>query len=618
MCGIAGIFSTGGLSDVDRAALPVMLAAIYHRGPDEEGTHITDTIAMGCRRLSIIDLSGGQQPMFAQDDQVAMVANAEIYNQHDLRRDLSARGVQFQNNCDVEVLPHLYAHDGLDLANNLNGQFAFAIHDAGKNRLVLGRDQTGIAPLFWAKIPGGIVFGSEIKAILGHPAVPRRLDATGLDQVLTFPGLVSPQTMFAGIHALRPGHLLVVEGEDIREQKYWDYDFPLENDIGTANEAELLDDLEEALLGAVKRRLVADVPVGLYVSGGLDSALIAAMAHKLDPESTRHSFAITFPDQPIDESYWQGLVHRQIGTTHHSVPFAEDDILANLKAIIIAGETALKESYNTCTLALAQSVAAQNMRVVLTGEGADELFGGYVGHRLDAMRQDDFDDIEAMIEAETRATLWGDENLFYERDYAAHADLTHALLSSELQSRRGAFGAHLHAPVDTSQLQGRSRFHQRAYLDLKLRLPDHLLADHSDRVAYAASVEARYPFLDPEVVSVARRIPPALMLKGGEEKYMLKQIGKRYLPSEIWERRKFSFVAQGSPHLIRKKPDWVLDLLAPDSVERHSIFDAQTVSHLRDKYAAPGFDLSQTFEDDYLMIVLTTHMLMETFDLAAP
>lgn len=618
MCGITGIYRAGGLHEVDRAAMPDMLAAIHHRGPDEEGTHFTDNVALGCRRLSIIDLAEGQQPMFANNHQVAMVANAEIYNHQPLRNCLTQQGACFQNQCDVEVLPHLYVRDGLDLANDLNGQFAFAIYDSERNRLVLGRDQTGIAPLFWTKVQGGIVFGSEIKAILAHPAIPRRLDISGLDQVLTFPGLVSPRTMFDGIHAVRPGHLLVVEGESIYEKQYWDYDFPLSNEVSAATEEQLLDELEEALLGAVKRRLVADVPVGLYVSGGLDSALIAAMAHKLEPSSMRHSYAVSFPGQSFDESHWQRIVHQQTGTTHHTVAFGDDDILYNLKATVWAGETALKESYNTCTLALARKVAEQNMRVVLTGEGADELFGGYVGHRLDATRMNNFDDIEAIIEGETRGLLWGDDTLFYERDYAAHADLTLALLSEPLRAQRAAFGAHTKSPVNIDQLRGRSRFHQRSYLDLKLRLPDHLLADHSDRVAYAASVEARYPFLDPEVVNVARRIPPSLMLKGGEEKYMLKQLGRRYLPSEICERRKFSFVAQGTPHLLRKRPDWVMDILALDRVTRHGVFDPDTVSYLKTKYSEPGFDFSQTFEDDFLMVVLTTHLLMETFDLVTP
>ncbi|SNR80198.1 asparagine synthase (glutamine-hydrolysing) [Puniceibacterium sediminis] len=592
-----------------------MLNAIRHRGPDEEGQFIADRVAMGCRRLSIIDLADGQQPMFAAERQIAAVANAEIYNHDALRADLTAQGARFGSRCDVEVIPHLYARDGLDLARGLNGQFAFAVYDTARDRLVLGRDQTGIAPMFWARVRDGILFGSEIKALLAHPEIARKLDPAGLDQILTYPGLVSPRTMFHGVHALRPGHLLVVERGAVREEKYWDYDFPAAP-MADGDEAALLDELDAALRGAVARRLVADVPVGVYISGGLDSALIAAMAHQIAPDTARHSFSITFPDCAIDEARWQAIVRDQIGSVHHQVTFSEDDILQNLRQIVVSGETALKESYNACTLVLARLVAAQGMRVVLTGEGADELFGGYVGYRLDLTRETEFcGDIEEMIEEETRARLWGDGGFFYERDYAANADLTGALLCDGLLARRAEFSTLSASPVDHAQLAGRSAFHKRSYLDLKLRLPDHLLADHSDRVAYCASVEARYPFLDPHVIDVARRIPPALMLRGGEEKYMLKALGARYLPPELWQRRKFSFVAQGSPHLLRCGQDWVMDLLAPETVRRRGVFNPETVARLRAQYESPGFDLSQTFEDDYLMIVLTTEILMDAFDL---
>lgn len=615
MCGIAGIYRPSGLTGADRAVLPAMLGAIRHRGPDEEGQFIADRVALGCRRLSIIDLADGQQPMFAADGRIASVANAEIYNHDALRAELAGQGARFGSRCDVEVIPHLYARDGLDLARSLNGQFALAVYDTARDRLVLGRDQTGIAPLFWARVGDGILFGSEIKALLAHPDMPRQLDPAGLDQILTYPGLVSPRTMFQGVQALRPGHLLVIEGGSPREVKYWDYDFPTEP-MAETDEAALLDELDAALRGAVARRLVADVPVGVYISGGLDSALIAALAHQIAPDTARHSFSITFPDRTIDEAPWQALVRDQIGSIHHEVSFSEDDILQNLRQIVVSGETALKESYNACTLVLARLVAAEGMRVVLTGEGADELFGGYVGYRLDLTRDSGFcDDIEEMIEEETRTRLWGDSGFFYEREYAANADLTGALLSDALLARRADFSALATSPVDHAQLAGRSAFHKRSYLDLKLRLPDHLLADHSDRVAYCASVEARYPFLDPQVIDVARRIPPALMLKGGEEKYMLKALGARYLPPELWQRRKFSFVAQGSPHLLRRRQDWVMDLLAPETIRRRGVFNPDTVARLRAQYESPGYELSQTFEDDYLMIVLTTELLMEAFDL---
>lgn len=621
MCGIAGIYQHGGLAVDARERLDAMLAQIVHRGPDERGVFIGDKAALGCQRLAIIDIEGGHQPMRAADGQVVAVANAEIYNHQELRRTLGETGAAFCSRCDVEILPHLYLQQGLRLAERLNGQFAFAVYDRTRDRLVLGRDQTGIAPLFWAELPDGILFGSEVKALLAHPQIERRLDPAGLDQILTFPGLVSPRTMFAGIHALKPGHLLVVEDGRCRELRYWDYDFPRSaaTAVTPEREAELIAALNTALMAAVRRRLVADVPVGVYVSGGLDSSLIAAVAHKIDPEQRRHSFSVTFNRPEIDERAWQGRVVDALGCIHHQVEFGEDDVLAHLRDIVWAGETALKESYNACTLVLARLVQQQGMRVVLTGEGADELFGGYVGYRLDQTRREaGGDDLERLLEEETRARLWGDPGLFYERDYHANAELTQALLSADLAARRPTFSALAAAPVDIDQLAGRSDFHKRSYLDLKLRLPDHLLADHSDRVAYAASVEARYPFLDPDVIALARQIPPALMMRGGEEKYPLKQLARAYLPGELIGRRKFSFVAQGSPSLLRAEQEWIMDLLAPDTIVRRGIFNPDTVARLRAQYQQPGFEISQTYEDDYLMIVLTTELLMEIFDLAAP
>ncbi|EXJ16200.1 asparagine synthase (glutamine-hydrolyzing) [Imhoffiella purpurea] len=621
MCGIAGIYEHGGLGPEARTILESMMARILHRGPDEAGLSVGDKAALGCRRLAIVDIADGHQPMYADGGRIVSVANAEIYNHRELRAELRLDGAELSTHCDVEVLPHLYRRDGLQLAERLNGQFAFAVYDAPRDRLVLGRDQTGIAPLFWTRTARGIAFGSEIKALLAHPEVERRLDPAGLDQILTFPGLVSPRTLFAGIHALAPGHLLVVEGDRCREIRYWDYDFPTRADSAAteADEAELIDALDAALTQAVRRRLMADVPVGLYVSGGLDSSLIAALTHAIDPEQTRHSFSITFDRPEIDERRWQALMVDRLGSVHHAVEFDEDEVLSSLRDVVWAGETALKESYNACTLALARLVRREDMRVVLTGEGADELFGGYVGYRLDQARSDGGGfDLEALLEEETRARLWGDGGFFYERDYSANAELTQALLSPDLAARRPGFSALAAPPVDLGQLAGRSDFHKRSYLDLKLRLPDHLLADHSDRVAYAASVEARYPFLDPDVIDVARRIPPELMVRGGEEKYLLKALARRYLPAELVARRKFSFVAQGSPQLLRRGQDWILDLLSPETVARRGVFDPAAVARLRAQYEKPGFDISQTYEDDYLMIVLTTELLMDMFDLSSP
>ena len=619
MCGIAGIYRFGGLNVSDRAAIVEMTGALTHRGPDEEGFFHGQRAALGCRRLAIIDIADGQQPMSSDDGRIVAVANAEIYNHNELRDDLKRQGRVFRTRCDVEVIPHLYAEKGESAAGEMNGQFAFAVHDTVSGKLVLGRDQTGIAPLFWTEIDGGIAFASEIKALLCMTEVRRQLDPAGLDQILTFPGLVSPRTMFAGIRSLPPGHVLVADAGQVRVRSYWDYDFPQSGSLPPMRDDEMLDELEAVLTDAVRRRLRADVPVGLYVSGGLDSALVATIAHSLEPDTVRDTFSVGFHRPDIDERRWQALVTDAIGSRHHEVVFDENDILSNLRDIVWFGETALKESYNACTLVLARLVNRSGLRVVLTGEGADELFGGYVGYRLDAARTDGGGfDLEAMLEDETRQRLWGDETFFYEREYNENASLTEALLAPDLAAERHRFSALASSPVDIGQLTGRSAFQKRSYLDLKLRLADHLLADHSDRVAYASHVEARYPFLDPGVVDFARRIPPELMLRGGEEKYPLKRLGERLVAPELAQRRKFSFVAQGSPALLRQRQDWVMDLLAPEVIRRQGVFNPDTVGRLREQYARQDFDLSQTYEDDHLMIVLTTGILIEMFGLSSP
>lgn len=271
--------------------------------------------------------------------------------------------------------------------------------------------------------------------------------------------------------------------------------------------------------------------------------------------------------------------------------------------------------------------------MIQTGEGADELFGGYVGYRLDQQRagagdtggtgatdgegnaRDEGDDIHDLLAAQLRRRLFGDSGMFYEKDYHALADTKTALYSAAVRGRFAELDCLREPPVDLSQLAGRHRFHQRSYLDFKLRLADHLLADHGDRVAYAHSVEVRYPFLDLDVIAAARTIPPALMVKDGQEKYLLQRLAERYLPPAIRERRKFSFVAPGSPQLLRHGEAWVLDLLAPERIARQGYFDPAAVERLRRRYQTEGFELNPTYEDDLLMVVLSFGILLDEFGL---
>jgi asparagine synthase (glutamine-hydrolysing) len=620
MCGIAGIHGFDGAAPIDSHALAVMTEALAHRGPDDSGYHLGPGIGLGFRRLSIVDLETGNQPIWSGDRSVVCICNGEIYNYRELRSRLESRGHRFRTRSDIEVLPALYLEYGLDFVSHLNGQFAFALWDARQRRLVLGRDHVGIAPLFYAHTSAGLLFASEIKSLLKHAATPRRVDLTGLDQVFTFPGPVSPRTMFEGISSLPPGHLLVANaGSPPQLIQYWDLDYPCEAEIMPADAACHIEALDAALRQAVRYRLQADVPVGAYLSGGLDSALIAAIAADLAPGEARNTFSIAFADPAIDERRHQQVMAERLRTQHHQREISSGDILDGLAGIVRCAEAPLRESYNACSLILSGMVRDAGLKVVLTGEGADELFGGYIGYRLDLDRRGHHGnhDVAEMLEAEMRTHLWGDSGFFYEKPYYALGETKQALYARSLSARHAEFDCLAEPAVDVSRLNGRNIFHKRSYVDFKLRMADHLLADHGDRVAFANGVEARYPFLDVGVIDCARRIPPKLMLKGGHEKALLKTLARRYLPDSVIDRQKFSFVAPSSPALLKLELPWVEDLLSAERIRRQGYFDVATVERLKAQYRRPAFTVSQTFEDDLLMVVLTFGLFLDIFDLPA-
>jgi len=605
-----------------------MTQAIHHRGPDDQGTYLGPGIGLGFRRLSILDLEAGNQPMSSNDCMAVSVCNGEIYNHLELRPGLQAQGHRFKTRTDTEVVPALYQARGVSFARDLNGQFAFAVYDRAAHRLVLGRDPVGIAPLFYSQlVDGTVVFGSEIKALMAHHGISREIDLRGLDQILTFPGPVSPQTLVRGVRSVPPGTVVVFDADGSRHQiRYWDLDYPLESEIDEQRSLdECVDELEAALLKAIEYRLQADVPVGNYLSGGLDSSLIAAMTRRLTPDAQRHTFSITFEDPRLDESSPQRLMARVLGSLHHEHRMGPADIEAGLQDIVWCAEAPLRESYNVCSLKLSQMARQAGIKVVLTGEGADELFSGYVGYRLDLLRREQQaakaeadDDLEAQLERQMRRRLWGDANLLYEKPYHTFGAAKRALYAAGRGPQMDRIDCLVDPPVDISKLRGRHPLHQRSYLDFKLRMADHLLADHGDRVSYANGVEARYPFLDPGVIDVARRIPPRWLVHDGQEKFVLKELGRRYLPPSIVERRKFSFVAPSSASLIRKGSPEVLQRLSTERLQRDGVFAPQAVAELVRQSELPTHEPHQTYDDDVLMVVLTFNLFMDLFGLHAP
>lgn len=618
MCGFFGFINFEGEQAVNAQALARMTDTLVHRGPDSSGYFTDEHVGLGFRRLSIIDLVGGDQPLYNEDRSLVLLCNGEIFNHLELRAQLTQKGHVFSTNTDVEVLLHLYEEEGVGFLNKLNGQFAFVIYDRRRRRLFLARDHFGINPLHYTFVNGTFIFGSEIKAILEHPLVVREVDLTGLDQIFSFPGLVSPRTMFKGIQSLKSGHFILAEVGAVTDTEYWDLDYPLAADLPYDQpEKYYVERLRDLFARSVQYRLQADVPVGFYLSGGLDSSLMAAVISKVSPAINRHSFSIAFTEKEICESKYQRIVAAAVKSIHHEIIFDWSEISRRMATMIYHCECPVKESYNTCSMALSEAARKAGISVVLTGEGADELFAGYVGYRFDqfGLRRSDKYDLEAAYEESLRIKLWGDKDLFYEVDQYAHREVKRALYSAAANERFAEFDCLNFELVNKERLQGRHLIHQRSYLDFKLRLSDHLISDHGDRMALANSVEGRYPFLDIDLINFSREVPPHLKLNGYTEKYILKKVAEEFVPREIIQREKYGFHAPGSPYLLKQNLEWVNDLLSYDRIERQGYFDPDTIERLKKRYAQKNFHLNLPFESDLLMLVLTFGIFLDSFQL---
>jgi asparagine synthase (glutamine-hydrolysing) len=618
MCGLAGYLDLRGERKADATVLKKICDALIHRGPDSSGYFVEGSVGLGFRRLSIIDLHTGDQPLFNEDRSLVLTCNGEIFNYPELRDLLIGKNHAFRSKTDVEVLLHMYEEEGPEFLNRLNGQFAFVIYDRNNRTLFAARDQFGICPLYYTVVDGIFIYGSEIKAILEHPLVPREVDLTGLDQVLSLPGAISPRTVFKGIHSLPCGHFLLIKDGDITVREYWDLDYPAMNAEGEGHSDEYYETrLLELFEQSVRYRLQADVPVGFFLSGGLDSSMIAAMIRKVSPAIQRHSFSISFSDERLCEAKYQRLMSSSVKSLHHEIPFDQGEISTRLRDVVYHSESPLKETYNTASLALARRTRETGVTVVLNGEGSDELFAGYVGYRFDKQRAGKArtHDLETAMGDEIREKLWGDENLYYEKDEYAFRETKLMLYSEQVSENLDSFDCSNFPVINKEKLRGRHPVHKRSYLDFKLRLAAHLIADHGDRMAMANSVEARYPFLDIGLVEFCRMMPPGLKLNGFTEKCILKKSARGLIPQEIIDREKFGFVAPGSPLLLQSGIEWVNDLLSYDRIQRQGYFNPDTVEFLKKKYSQPGYTLNYALEDDLLIVVLTFGLLQELFAL---
>lgn len=617
MCGICGVVEHE--KSVDIKHLHAMTKVIRHRGPEDTKHYVSDNLGIGFNRLSFIDLKGGMQPLFNEDEQIILACNGEIYNYIELKEMLLSKGHKFRSNTDVEVIIHLYEECGMDFVSLLNGQFAFFIHDKRKKISICARDQFGIAPFFYTKVSNTFIFGSEIKSILAHDKVKKEVNLVGLDQIFTFPGLISPTTMFKGINSLENGHMLILNDDgEIKDVEYYDFIYPQKGEIEYLSDSNFYTvKLDELLSDSIKLRLRADVPIGLYISGGLDSSIIAVKLNKLTPEIKRKSFSMDFDNDEMSEKKYQDIIVNLIGSEHHCKKFLISDIVNRLRDVIYYSECPLKESYNTASYCLSDMVRKSGIKAFLSGEGADELFGGYVGYKFDKIRElrmNSADDISPE-EREIRRKIWGDETYFYEKNYYDFTNIKKSIYAKQVLTEYENINCLNHKIIDPNKIKDLDILHKRSYLDYKLRLVDHLISDHGDRMAYANSVEGRFPFLDKNIFDFATKVPPDLMVHDFEEKYILKKMAENLLPSTIINREKFGFVAPGSIELLRSNDEYINDILSYERIKRQGVFDPAEIEKLKVKYREPGFKLNLPFESDLLIVILTFGIFLDVFNL---
>jgi asparagine synthase (glutamine-hydrolysing) len=641
MCGICGLYNIEG-GDVGAEARDIvrdMAGMLRHRGPDEEGFYCHGPAALGHTRLSIIDLSTGQQPMGNEDGSVWVVFNGEIFNYVELRAELETKGHQLRTTSDTEVLVHLYEDLGPDMLGRLNGQFAMAIYDARDRSLFMARDPFGICPLFYCREGGLLAFASEIKAMLALPGIRLELDPLALSQVFTLWTVLSPRTPFAGIRSLPPGHW-VKAGPDwgfASPRCYWHMDFPpAGEEKRDKSEEAWAEEVEESLVEAVRLRLRADVPVGVYLSGGLDSSIISTVVKRLTPTPIE-AFSLFFAEASYDESAFQKRLAQAIGVRHNSVLVQNHQIGQVFTRVIWHGERPVLRAAPAPLFLLSELVRENGFKVVLTGEGADEIFGGYDIFKEDKIRRFWARCPESPCRPLLLNRLYPHAPLttikagrmlaaFYRKDLLPTGGFgyshrptwnnTRPLMAYFSEDLRAAIGDY--DPVEDLKALVPERFatwhplHQAQFLEARLLLSEYLLSSQGERMTMGHSVEGRYPFLDPNVVSLATRIPPHLKLKGLKEKYILRKAFEGLLHPEITRRPKRPYLAPNKESFL-DHPDTskVYDNLSPERLARSGLFDEKKVQRLVEKCAKGG---QLGFRDNAGFLgILSTQIIWEKF-----
>lgn len=606
MCGIIGFINHDREQAANEQIARAMNEAIIHRGPDEEGFYFKGNVAFGMRRLAIIDLAGGQQPISNEDDSVRVVFNGEIYNFQALRESLMARGHQFKTHSDTEVIVHLYEDYGDELVQHLNGMFAFALWDERRERLLIARDRMGEKPLYFTLTDTAFIFASELNALLIHPAVERKLNLAALRKYLFYECVPAPHSMMAGVRKLPPAHRLIFEKGRVREERYWQLDYHVEK--LRLSEPEAIEELQLRLREAVRVRLVAEVPLGVLLSGGIDSSALAALACET-AQGRVSTFSIAFEEKSFDESSYARAVAQHLGTEHFEQRFTEREMLDLVPKIPDLLDEPLGDGSLIPTY-LVSRFTRQHVTVALGGDGGDELFAGYptyLAHRLAGYYRSLPSFIRrGIIEPAVAALPVSTDNLSF--DFKAKRFVRGAALpdGTRHQSWMGSFdeaqqrmlfnpdvlAAHPDAAA-FSEVRAYDLPHGRSNgVDLIERMmtldAQHYLSEcvlvKVDRASMAASLETRAPFLDHTLVEFLTRLPIGLKLHRFTTKYILKQAMRDKLPAEVIDRPKKGFGMPVAKWINGELRPLVREMFAPARLNRRGLFNAGYVERLLDQH----------------------------------
>src|ERR1051325_2562316 len=605
MCGITGWANLDARRRPPEGAdelLRSMCDRMTHRGPDSEGYLIDDGVALGMRRLAIIDLLTGEQPVFNEDRSIAVVLNGEIYNYRELRDDLEARGHTFRSASDTEVLPHLYEEYGRDMVAHLNGMFAFALWDDRRRRLFIARDRFGEKPLYWGIFDRTLLFASEPKVLLAHPAVRPDLNLDALRQYLSFDYVPAPLSIYEGISKLPAAHTLTLENGEVKVERYWRLSYQTRQPVPSVNEA--ADQLRDLLADSVKMRLVSDVPLGILLSGGIDSSVVAALAVRASTETVK-TFSIGFAEASFDESQYARAVAKFLGTDHHEERFSAS-LAANLVGEIGAWMDEPISDPSVVPTYLLSRFTRKHVTVALGGDGGDEIFAGYpmyFGHYMaraylsipSFLRRGLVEKVVDLLPVKTK-------NLSF--DYRARRFIA-ASHYDEVARHHVLFGSF--SPDDQNQLltdevrrsseadifaDARQRFaecdspniiERMQSLDTHFYLAEDILTK-VDRASMAVSLEVRAPYLDPRVAEFAASLPPRYKLHGYTSKYILKKAAKGLVPPFVWRRGKKGFGVPFAKWLKSELKPLAHDLLSPERLRRNGLFSPEYVARLQDEH----------------------------------